>query len=305
MKHVVRLLTRLYPATWRARYGEEFEALLEDTSPGWTAIFDLLKGAIRMQLSVPAFPKLAFLLSMAGLLIGLAVSFGVAPRYVSTAAMQFSPPVLNSIAPDVHPNLNQFLFQLQTEILSRTSLSSIIQDPRLDLYKEERAGTPLEDVIEKMRRKDIQIKADAPVGASRDYLAFHVTFAYPDRLKAQQTVQALITKFQDANLINQRTQARVSRAIASDQIYRLEARIGALEKRLGMPSVPHEPDFSPVPPGGIQLEVLDPPSLPVNAVSPDRWRFMASGFAAGVVVAVLIAIFRRRPPPIPFPAQTA
>jgi hypothetical protein len=124
MKHVVRLLTRLYPATWRARYGEEFEALLEDTSPGWTAIFDLLKGAIRMQLSVPAFPKLAFLLSMAGLLIGLAVSFGAEPRYVSTAAMQFSAPVLTP--PDVHPNLNQFLFQLQTEILSRTSLSSII-----------------------------------------------------------------------------------------------------------------------------------------------------------------------------------
>jgi hypothetical protein len=79
----------------------------------------------------------------------------------------------------------------------------------------------------------------------------------------------------------------------------------ALEKRLGMTSPGHEPDYSSGPPTGINLAVLNPPSLPINAASPDRWRFMATGFGAGIVTALVIAIFRRSPPPIPFPAQRA
>jgi len=189
---------------------------------------------------------------------------------------------------------------MENEILSRTSLSQTIQDPRLDLYREERAGTPLEDVIETMR-KNLLIRIEAP---GSNYLSFRLTFTYPDRLKAQQTVQALVTRFADSNVIRQRAQARAKRANTSDQVYRLEERIAALEKRLGMPSAPHEPDFSPITPGVINLDVLDPPSLPVQPVYPDRVRFMATGFGAGVVAAIVIAVFRRRPPQIPFPAQT-
>jgi hypothetical protein len=300
MKRIAQFLTRLYPANWRARYGDEFEALVEDSSPGWPGIFDLVKGAIRMQLSVPAFPKLALMLSVAGLAAGLAISFVVTPRFVSTAAMAFIPPNPT----EVHRNTNELFLELQTEILSRTSLSSIIQDPRLDLYKEDRARIPLEDVIERMRL-DLQISRDAPANMGGDYLPFHITFAYADRLKAQQTVMALMTKLQDANLVSQLFQAKAKRASTSNQIYRLEARIAALEKRLGMPSAGHEPDFSTDRITGINLDVLDPPNLPAAPVYPDRLRFMATGFVSGIAAAMIIAIFRRRPPPIPFPAQTA
>jgi hypothetical protein len=296
----VRFLIRLYPANWRERYGEEFEALLEDTPPGWVGILDLLKGAIKMQLSVPAFPKLALILGVMGLLAGLAISFVVTPKYVSQAEMTFHS-VTSSTQPDVRRNLTERLVQLENEILSRTSLSNMIQDPRLDLYKEERARIPMEDVIETMRTRDLRISVET---AGQDYLSFQVSFAYSDRLKAQQTVQILTARFVGANLIHQESQARLQRASTSDQIYRLEARIAALEKRLGMPSTSHEPDFSPVSFGGTQLGVLDPPSLPVQPAYPDRVRFMAAGFGAGIVAAVVIAVFRRRAPPIPFPAQT-
>jgi hypothetical protein len=300
MRHVTRFLIRLYPATWRARYGEEFETLLEDSSPSWTAIFDLLKGAIKMQLFVPAFPKLALVLSVMGLFGGLAISFAVTPRYVSIAVMTLGNSLASPAPSEVRRDLVEYLMQTENEILSRTSLSSVINDPRLDLYPRERAGTPLEDVIEKMRKKDILIRIET---LGSNYLSFGVTFTYPDRFKAQRTVQALVTKFSDSNQSRQRSQARSKRANTSDQVYRLEERIAALEKRLGMPSTPHEPDFSPNTPGGINLEVLDPPSLPVQPVFPDRVRFMAVGFGAGVVGAVVIAVFRRRPPAIPFPAQ--
>lgn len=42
MRRVVRFLVRLYPANWRERYGEEFEALLEDAPPGWAGIQGLI-----------------------------------------------------------------------------------------------------------------------------------------------------------------------------------------------------------------------------------------------------------------------
>ena len=302
MRRIARFLIRLYPANWRARYGEEFEALLEDSSPGWPGIFDLVKGAIKMQLSVPAFPKLALMLSVTGLLAGLAISFAVDPTYVSTATMTLGDSLVSPTPAVVRPNLREYFAQMQNEILSRTSLSSIIQDPHLELYMRERTRTPLEDVIEKMRQ-DTPITMEAP---GSNYLVFRITFAYPDRIKARDTVQALIGKFMESNAVRQRVPAYVKRQRSYDQIDRMEVRIAALEKRLGIPPAPAEPldELAPVS-GGIVMMVLDPPSLPMQPVKPNRSIFMAMGFGAGLAAAVVIAVFRRRPPPIPFPAQTA
>jgi hypothetical protein len=294
MKAVARFLIRLYPASWRARYGEEFEALIDDSSSGWPAIFDLLKGAIQMQFSVPAFPKLALMLSITGLLIGLLVSALLTPIYISQAEIQIAP--AGSAFPRDNRNVTDFLLQIDQEVLSRTSLSNIIQEPGLDLYREERARKPLEDVIEKMRTQDIRITIDGPPRASDGRVAFHIAFFYPDRVKARDTVQALLTHFNDANLNGQRAQ---SAAGQPDQFQRLEARVASLEKRLGLPSAAPEPRGP-----GINLEVIDPPSLPVRPAKPNRWLIMATGFGAGFAAAVVIAIFRRRPPPMPLPAQT-
>ena len=41
MRRAARLFIQLYPAQWRERYGAEFETLIEDSSPGWRAVFDL------------------------------------------------------------------------------------------------------------------------------------------------------------------------------------------------------------------------------------------------------------------------
>jgi hypothetical protein len=101
VKGVAQLLIRLYPAGWRARYGEEFEALLEDSSAGWPAVLDLLKGAIKMQFSVPSFPKLALMLSITGLLIGLVVSSLLKPIYVSEAVVYLEGNVPGSVRPVV------------------------------------------------------------------------------------------------------------------------------------------------------------------------------------------------------------
>jgi hypothetical protein len=44
------LLVRLYPATWRARYGDEFEAILEERPLGPFDVADIVLGALDAQL---------------------------------------------------------------------------------------------------------------------------------------------------------------------------------------------------------------------------------------------------------------
>jgi uncharacterized protein involved in exopolysaccharide biosynthesis len=295
MKRATRLLIRLYPATWRARYGDEFEALVEDSSPNWIAIFDLLKGAIRMQLSVPSFPKLALMLSIAGLLIGLLISFMFPRIYVSQAEMMLAGSVTSTGLP---PPLLEYLVASENEVLSKASLSEIIQNPGLDLYPEERTKFLIEDVVETMRR-NIRIVVGKSGSIGQNRLSFRVEFAYRDPVKAQKTVQALIVRFSDAN-------QKAAGTRSSAQSDSLEARIALLEKRLGIPPPPPAPgdQFASAMPG-LNLDVLNPPSLPVRAARPNRYTFMSFGFGAGLVAALVIAVFRRRLPPIPFPAQTA
>jgi hypothetical protein len=49
VKRLIRLAAKLYPGPWRDRYGEEFEALLDDAgAEGWIA-FNVLGGAVLMQ----------------------------------------------------------------------------------------------------------------------------------------------------------------------------------------------------------------------------------------------------------------
>jgi hypothetical protein len=45
----MKLLLKLYPAEWLARYGDELEALMYDARIGWRESLDLIKGAIDMR----------------------------------------------------------------------------------------------------------------------------------------------------------------------------------------------------------------------------------------------------------------
>jgi uncharacterized protein involved in exopolysaccharide biosynthesis len=61
-----------------------------------------------------------------------------------------------------------------------------------------------------------------------------------------------------------------------------------------------------VPEDAIGLAVVDPASLPTRPIYPDRYMFMATGFSAGLFLAIVIAIFRRPfQPAAPLPASFA
>jgi protein tyrosine kinase modulator len=150
-----------------------------------------------------------------GLVIATVVAFFWPDTYVSTAVMRVTPQQVpeNLVPSAVSSQIAERLQQMETEILSRTSLAEIIQKPSLNLYARERQGLPMEDIVQQMRNKDIHIAPLANAGGGgRSNLssAFTIQFAYPDRYKAQAVVRELVTKFTEQNVRFQQNQATIT-----------------------------------------------------------------------------------------------
>lgn len=149
-----------------------------------------------------------------GLVIATVAAFFWPDTYVSTAVMRVTPQQVpeNLVPSAVSSQIAERLQQMETEILSRTSLAEIIQKPSLNLYARERQSLPMEDIVQRMRNKDIHIAPLTNAGGGRNSLssAFTIQFAYPDRYKAQAVVRELVTKFTEQNVRFQQNQATIT-----------------------------------------------------------------------------------------------
>ena len=76
MKRLIRFIAKMYPESWRERYGEEFQALLDDTHTDGRIALDVLQGALRMR-STMVEPASVALVAMAAL---VAASWWVGQR---------------------------------------------------------------------------------------------------------------------------------------------------------------------------------------------------------------------------------
>jgi uncharacterized protein involved in exopolysaccharide biosynthesis len=178
-------MIRLYPASWRARYGEELEALLSDTGADARIVGDLARGGMRMQLKAWPFPLLAVALGLAGALIGAGVSLLIPNTYRSQATLLLENAESRNAA-------MQEILQLQATAMSRANLAAIVNE--LGLYREELRVKALDAVIDDMRRAIFIDFAGKPGNTKR--LAFSIRFEYRGRAEAQQTVAALVKALQ-------------------------------------------------------------------------------------------------------------
>ncbi len=197
MKRWMQLAVGLYPLAWRRRYGAEFCALIEDAGPGWRDFWDVVRGALVMQMKSWRFLKVTAACGLAGLIIASLVASRMEDRYVSDTVLRMSTPDGQKADGRV---LAERLQQLQVDLLSRKSLADIIHNH--DLYKRERQRLPLEDIVQTMQRKDIRITPLARVGMAN---AFQVQFTYPDPGRAQAVTTALVARMMELNLAGGRT----------------------------------------------------------------------------------------------------
>jgi hypothetical protein len=137
MRRAIRCAIRLYPAAWRERYGAEFEALLEEVRPGGRELRDILRGAMRMQMTVWNWRRTAGAFALAGAIVAGVIALRTPREYVSTTVMRVAEGGAGRLQ------------DAQIAAMSRTSLAQIIV--REDLYHEERTRLPLEDIVMEMR----------------------------------------------------------------------------------------------------------------------------------------------------------
>jgi succinoglycan biosynthesis transport protein ExoP len=159
--------------------------------------------------------------TFAGLVISVVVAFWWPDMYACTAAMQIKP---GSVPRDLIPSavtgqMRDRLGQLQLEILGRDNLIAMIQDPKLDLYKKDRARYPVEDIAEDMVRKGhVRINMYSGGEEGRGAQAFRIFFEYPDRYKARAVVLDLVSQFQSRNAVLQTTQATSASTFLDDVV---------------------------------------------------------------------------------------
>jgi capsular polysaccharide biosynthesis protein len=175
MRRTIRRMIRLYPLSWRERYGPEFDALLEDVKPRGSDIADIAKEVVQMHITTWNPGKITVALAIFGTLVAGVTALRIPDTYLSTAVLKAGRSDSESVA------------NMVRTAMTRGALTKIINDEHL--YEAERAVKPLEEVVDKMRRA-VQIKAGEG--------DFTVSFMYPDEAKTQHATGDLVRLLQQA-----------------------------------------------------------------------------------------------------------
>lgn len=133
-----RWILRLYPNTWRQRYGAELEAMLEDAGTRRGDDWDLLKGALAMRFS--GLPRMIMMV-VAGAMIPWAIGWAwwvSNPSYRAEAIVHFT----TAVTPIAVNEAAQ-------KVLSRRAVADVINKHQLF-----EVGTryPMEDGVEMVRQ---------------------------------------------------------------------------------------------------------------------------------------------------------
>lgn len=155
--------------------------------PGGISILDYLNAIFRYRLVV-------LCAAVVGLVLTAVVVYSLPDVYESTTLIMVEPQDVPEayVKATVTQQLEKRLQAINQEVLSRTRLEGIIKD--LDLYKDMRArGTPMESVVDTMRRKvNIQVFASDN--------AFRISYQNTDPNVAQQVTARLAALYIDENL---------------------------------------------------------------------------------------------------------
>jgi polysaccharide chain length determinant protein (PEP-CTERM system associated) len=173
--------------------------------------------------------------TFAGLVIAVVVAFLANDMYRSQAVMRIVPQKVSErlVPSEITQHMTERLNQMEQEILSRSQLSSLIQQPELDLYRKERQQKPLEDVVQDMRLKYVHIGFMGSGGEGNKFAsAFSIAFDYPDRYKAKRVVDLLVAKFMDQNFTVLKQNTRATTQFIDDELKTATERMNDLSQKI-------------------------------------------------------------------------
>lgn len=175
--------------------------------------------------------------AFAGIVISVVAAFLAPDMYRSQAVMRIAPQKVSErlVPSEVSQHMAERLNQMEQDILSRGALTALINNPSLDLYKKEKLQQPIEDIVQDMRTKHIQIRILNSAGADlggRMASAFSISFEYPDRYRAKQVVDLLVTKFMDQNVTVLRNNNHLTAVFLDDELKSAADKMNELSQKI-------------------------------------------------------------------------
>jgi hypothetical protein len=235
MSRLIDFFARLYPRSWRERYGAEYAALLEEVRPDGRTAADVFIGAFAMQIrNWKSWGILA-----ASTFFGGAVIAGLFVAMPTTYASKAVLKVGNQTGPLTHDAMDA-VNTILMDVESRRRLTELVVAD--NLYQGERSRAPLEDLLDETVRHIRVTPVQAP------YSAIAIEFRYGDRQMTQKVTQDLVARFMEGNLRQ---------------------------------------------PNGLNLEVLDPASLPLSPIRPNRPLIIGWGVACFFAMWGVLSLMRR------------
>ncbi len=171
----------------------------------------------------------------AGLVIAVVVAFFWPDTFESSAILRVTPQVVSDrVVPDTNDvAMGQLLESLRTKILSRTFLTTVITSDKLKLYPRLVQKYTMEDAIAQMQKDVVIQPMGLAAGATgRGQAAFQVKFRYPDRYKAKQVVELLVSEFVNQNVTVQSESASETKTFLSDQLKDAQDKLTAIETNI-------------------------------------------------------------------------
>lgn len=171
--------------------------------------------------------------------IGTAIVVQLLPnRYRSQTTILVVPQRVpqNFVQPTVNQRIDDRLQMISQQILSRSRLERIVQE--FNLYERERKEMIMEDVIERMRNKDI--KVGIPPGRRDDVTMFTVSFESNEARNAMQVTERLASLFIKESLDDRSVLAESTTSFLEAQLEDARRRLDEHEKKLALYRQSHE-----------------------------------------------------------------
>ncbi len=165
--------------------------------------------------------------------VGTAIYAQTLPnRYESQTIILVTPPTLpsNYVRPTVTLPLVERLRILQQEVLSRARLERIILD--LDLYEAEREEGIMEDVVSRMRTRDIKVSSPRSAARRSNAASFTVGFQSSDPRMAHRVAERLTSLFVDENTRQRETIAEGTDQFLTAELQSARMRLEETESKL-------------------------------------------------------------------------
>jgi uncharacterized protein involved in exopolysaccharide biosynthesis len=169
----------------------------------------------------------------AGVVIATVVACLWPDTYVSSAVVRVTPPQVPErfVQSALNQMLNERINSISQQVLSRSTLINIIQT--FDLYERDRRRLPMEDVVDRMRNKDIVIGMVSSLqGQSARAGAFPVTFKYEDRYKAQKVTQEIVSRLISENTRVQLGVTQNTTEFLTEEVQKAKTRLDQIEQSL-------------------------------------------------------------------------